>query len=92
MKTINTKQKNKKKIMNFTIYTKDQCPYCYKVKQVLELTGNNFVEYTLGQDFTKEQFYAEFGEGSTFPQVLCDDKKLGGCTDTVKFLKEKQIV
>jgi glutaredoxin len=78
--------------MNFTIYTKDQCPYCYKVKQVLELTGNNFVEYTLGQDFTKEQFYAEFGEGSTFPQVLCNDKKLGGCTDTVKFLKEKQIV
>ena len=78
--------------MNFTVYTKTECPYCYKVKQVLELTGNKFVEYTLGQDFTKEQFYAEFGEGSTFPQVLCDDKKLGGCIDTVKFLKEKQIV
>lgn len=78
--------------MNFTIYTKTDCPYCYKVKQVLELTGNKFVEYTLGEDFTKEQFYAEFGEGSTFPQVLCDSEKLGGCTDTVKFLKEKQIV
>lgn len=78
--------------MNFTVYTKTECPYCYKVKQVLELTGNKFVEYTLGQDFTKEQFYAEFGDGSTFPQVLCDDKKLGGCIDTVKFLKEKQIV
>ena len=78
--------------MNFTVYTKTECPYCYKVKQVLELTGNKFVSYTLGQDFTKEQFYAEFGDGSTFPQVLCDDKKLGGCIDTVKFLKEKQIV
>jgi glutaredoxin len=78
--------------MNFTVYTKTDCPYCYKVKQVLELTGNKFVEYTLGEDFTKEQFYAEFGEGSTFPQVLCNSEKLGGCTDTVKFLKEKQIV
>jgi glutaredoxin len=78
--------------MNFTVYTKTDCPYCYKVKQVLELTGNKFVEYTLGEDFTKEQFYAEFGEGSTFPQVLCDSERLGGCTDTVKFLKEKQIV
>lgn len=78
--------------MNFTIYTKEDCPYCYKVKQILELTGNKFVEYTLGEDFTKEQFYAEFGDGSTFPQVLCDDNKLGGCTDTVKFLKERQIV
>jgi glutaredoxin len=78
--------------MNFTIYSKQDCPYCHKVKQVLELTGNNFVVYTLGEDFTKEEFYSEFGEGSTFPQVLCDDKKLGGCIDTVKFLKERQIV
>ena len=78
--------------MNFAVYSKQDCPYCYKVKQVLELTGNNFVVYNLGEDFTKEEFYSEFGEGSTFPQVLCDDQKLGGCIDTVKFLKEKQIV
>jgi len=78
--------------MNFAVYSKQDCPYCYKVKQVLELTGNQFVVYNLGEDFTKEEFYSEFGEGSTFPQVLCDDQKLGGCIDTVKFLKEKQIV
>ena len=78
--------------MNFAVYSKQDCPYCYKVKQVLELTGSNFVVYNLGEDFTKEEFYSEFGEGSTFPQVLCDDQKLGGCTDTVKFLKEQQIV
>jgi glutaredoxin len=78
--------------MNFTIYSKENCPYCHKVKTVLELTGNRFVVYNLGEDFTKEEFYSEFGEGSTFPQVLCDDQKLGGCVDTVKFLKEKQVV
>ena len=78
--------------MNFTVYSKDECPYCYKVKQVLELTGNNFVVYNLGEHFTKEEFYAEFGEGSTFPQVICDDKKLGGSIDTIKFLKERQII
>jgi glutaredoxin-related protein len=78
--------------MNFTVYSKENCPYCHKVKTVLELTGNRFVVYNLGEDFTKEEFYSEFGEGSTFPQVLCDDQKLGGCVDTVKFLKEKQVV
>ena len=78
--------------MNFAVYSKQDCPFCYKVKQVLELTGSNFVVYNLGEDFTKEEFYSEFGEGSTFPQVICDDQKLGGCTDTVKFLKEQQIV
>jgi glutaredoxin len=78
--------------MNFTVYSKENCPYCHKIKTVLELTGNNFVVYNLNEHFTKEEFYSEFGEGSTFPQVLCDDQKLGGCTDTVKFLKQKQIV
>ena len=78
--------------MNFAVYSKDNCPYCYKVKQVLELTGSNYVVYNLDEDFTKEEFYSEFGQGSTFPQVICDDKKLGGSVDTIKFLKEQQIV
>ena len=78
--------------MKFTIYSKTDCPYCEKVKQVLDLTKQSFVVYTLGTDFTREQFYAEFGEGSTFPQVLCDEKKLGGSVETIKYLKEQQIV
>lgn len=78
--------------MKFTVYSKDDCPYCYKVKQVLELTGHDFVVYNLDEHFTGKQFYSEFGEGSTFPQVICDDKKLGGCTDTVNFLREQKIV
>ena len=78
--------------MNFAVYSKDNCPYCFKVKQVLELTGSNFVVYNLGEDFTREEFYSEFGKGSTFPQVVCDDKKLGGSVDTIKFLREQQVI
>ena len=78
--------------MNFTVYSKTGCPYCDKVKQVLELTKQSFVVYTLGEDFTREQFYSEFGDGSTFPQVICNDQKLGGSVETIKFLKENKIV
>ena len=78
--------------MKFTVYSKRDCPYCDKVKKVLQLTKLQHVIYTLDEDFTRDQFYAEFGEGSTFPQVICDDKKLGGSVDTIKFLKEQQIV
>ena len=78
--------------MNFAVYSKEDCPYCYKVKQVLELTGSNFVVYNLGEHFTRDEFYSEFGETSTFPQVVCDDKKLGGSVETIKFLRERQIV
>ena len=78
--------------MNFTIFSKDGCPYCDKVKQVLELTNSKYVVYTLGNQFDKKAFYGEFGEGSTFPQVVCDGKKLGGCIDTIKYLKENKII
>jgi glutaredoxin len=78
--------------MNFTIFSKDGCPYCDKVKQVLELTNSKFVVYTLGKQFEKDAFYGEFGEGSTFPQVVVDGKKLGGCVDTIKYLKENKII
>ena len=47
---------------------------------------------TLGDQFDKKSFYGEFGEGSTFPQVVVDGKKLGGCTDTIKYLKEHQVI
>ena len=78
--------------MNFKIYSKENCPYCYKVKTVLELTGTNFEILNLDKDFTKEEFYSEFGEGSTFPQVICDENKIGGCIDTIKFLRERQVI
>ena len=78
--------------MNFAVYTKDGCPYCEKVKQVLELTESKFVVYILDQHFNKDAFYGLFGEGSTFPQVVCEGKKLGGCIDTIKYLKEQKII
>ena len=78
--------------MNFAVYTKDGCPYCDKVKQVLKLTESKYVVYNLDQHFDKDSFYGQFGEGSTFPQVVCDGKKIGGCTETVQYLKEKKII
>jgi len=78
--------------MNFAVYAKDGCPYCEKIKEVLELTESKFVVYNLGQHFEKDAFYGEFGHGSTFPQVVCEGRKLGGCVDTIKYLQEKEIL
>jgi len=78
--------------MNFVVYSKDGCPYCNNVVQILELTGLEHRVYKLGVDFNKEQFYNEFGQGSTFPQVIVDNKHLGGCMDTVAYLQEKNLV
>ena len=78
--------------MNFTVFSKEGSPYCEKVKEVLKLTESKYVVYTLGKQFERDAFYGEFGEGSTFPQVVCDGNKLGGSVETIKFLQEKKII
>jgi len=78
--------------MNFAVYTRNGCPYCTKVTQVLSAKGHTYTEYRLGDAFTREDFYKQFGQGSTFPQVLLDSKRLGGCTETVRYLKENNLI
>ncbi len=78
--------------MNFTVYSREGCPYCVKIVEVLKLAELRFVEYKLDRDFDRQSFYGQFGDGSTFPQVVKDGTNLGGCSDTVKYLKENNLV
>ena len=79
--------------MKFKVYTRDGCPYCSKVEQVLQLAELQHVVFKLGRDFDRETFYGQFGQGSTFPQVVLNDtQKIGGCTETVKYLRENKLV
>lgn len=79
--------------MKFTIYSKNGCPYCAQIEQVMKFANFPHVVYKLDEDFTRDQFYSQFGLGSTFPQVILNDEQyLGGCTDTVKFLQEQKLV
>ena len=78
--------------MNFAVYTRDGCPYCTKIKQVLDGKGYNYVEYKLGEQFDRESLYQEFGQGSTFPQVKLGSENIGGCTESVRYLSEKGLL
>lgn len=78
--------------MSFVVYSKDNCPYCTKVETVLQLAELDHVVYKLNKDFTRDSFISEFGNNSTFPQVVVNDKHIGGCVDTIKYLKENNIV
>jgi glutaredoxin len=78
--------------MTFTVYSRDGCPYCDKVGHVLRLAEIKHVIYKLNRDFTREEFYDKFGEGSTFPRVVNEDELIGGCMETVKYLREQNLV
>jgi glutaredoxin len=79
--------------MKFEIYSKQGCPYCVKIQNLLQLLKMEYVIYKLNIDFNKEEFYEKFGNGSTFPQVILNEnEKLGGCSDTITYLKENKII
>lgn len=63
-----------------------------KIKQVLSGKGYNYAEYVLDNHFNREQFYAQFGQGSTFPQVILNDVVLGGCTESVQYLRTQGLI
>ena len=41
---------------NFTVFSKDGCPYCQKIQEVLKLAGLNYVTYKLDKNFDKQSF------------------------------------
>ena len=75
----------------FTIFSKPGCVFCEKFKAIVELEDIKHVVYELDRDFTKEEFYSKFGEGSTFPQITFEDKHLGGCKESIEFMREENI-
>ncbi len=76
---------------NFTVYSKDGCPYCEQIVKVLGISELNYVEYKLNEHFDKNAFYGQFGEGATFPQVVLNGENLGGCQESIKYMQEKDI-
>lgn len=71
---------------NLAIYTRDNCEYCRKLKVVLDSFSVKYIKFNLDEDFSREEFYTMFGEGSTFPQVTLDGHGIGGCTETIEYL------
>ena len=75
----------------FTIYGKDECPMCFKVKTVLELLGKEYEYKELNKDYTEEEFETKFPDTLALPQVVLDGKVLGNANQTLKYLIEHRL-
>lgn len=76
----------------FVIHSRDNCKFCTAVKQYLDDNNLDYTVLNLGEDFTREEFVNNFGEGSTFPRVVLEGKTIGGAKETLAFLKENNYV
>lgn len=70
----------------FTIYTKDNCTYCDQAKNLLRAKGIPFETLKLGEDVSREELLAKIPTARTMPQILKDDKLVGGYTELKQML------
>ena len=78
--------------MKAVLYSKDDCQLCDRVKMLLDSVKISYLEYKYEKNFTKDQFYAEFGKEATFPQVSIDGYHVGGCKETLHYLQKKELL
>ena len=63
------------------LYTKAYCPYCHRAKELLNIKGVDFIEYEISNDPAKAAEMVQRTAGRTVPQVLIDDRPVGGCSE-----------
>ena len=76
----------------FYVYSKNGCVFCDRLTQFMDKKGISYEKFTLGEDFSTEDFVERFGTGSTFPQVNMAYTNIGGMKDTVKYLVDNRYV
>ena len=77
--------------MTTIVWSKNQCPYCDQAKALLKIKGIVFEERNIQADFTKEQLLEAVPTARTVPQIIMDDKLIGGFTQLQEYLKENNV-
>ena len=71
--------------MKVEIYTLEYCPYCQKAKIFLQSHDIKFIEYPCddNEEEMREELTKKFNLNylATFPQIVIDDKHIGGYSD-----------
>lgn len=78
--------------MEVILYSKMDCQWCERAKMLFNNLDIKYTEYKYQNDFTKKEFYAEFGEGATFPQISINTRHIGGFKDTLHYLQETKFI
>ena len=64
------------------MYSKDNCAYCVRAKQLLEKKGVEYTEYRVDLDNAKLEEMLKRSEGKrSIPQIFIDDDSIGGSDD-----------
>jgi glutaredoxin len=77
--------------MAIVIYSKDECSFCDKARELLRSQGKFFIEYKLERDFSRETIKALYPSAKTFPVITIDSRYIGGYNELSKLHEEGKL-
>lgn len=69
------------------IYTKPNCSFCVKAKQLLQEKSVKYSEIDISDPLIKADFKLKFPHAKTVPQIVIEGINIGGYTDLVKYFE-----
>ena len=77
--------------MAIVMYSKNECSFCDKARELLKSQGKFFIEYKLDRDFSRETIKALYPSAKTFPVITIDSRYIGGYNELSKLHKEGKL-
>lgn len=75
--------------MKVTIWSKTPCPYCDQAKALLKQRGIDYEERNISEGtWTKEQLLEAVPNARAVPQIIINNKLVGGFTELRKYIEE----
>jgi glutaredoxin len=72
----------------YTVYSKDNCVFCTRAKQLLDRFDYQYQEIRLGEDITREEFLEKYPDQRTMPLIISEESgTIGGYQQLVEHLK-----
>jgi glutaredoxin len=72
----------------YRIYSKLDCPYCEKAKQLFERKGVSYEELVVGEDISREEYLNIIPGFTTVPGIWYQGIFIGGYSELQSFLPD----
>lgn len=74
--------------MSVVVWSKENCPFCVKAKDLLSKMGFTFEERVIGDQWTKEELILVAPDAKSVPQIFIDGIHVGGYTNLLKWVED----
>ena len=76
--------------MSIIVYSKPSCVYCDKAKSLLTRLGYEYEEKIVTKDLSLQELFEALGKQvSTIPQIVIDEKHIGGYNELKEYFVDQ---